>query len=316
MDSDRNGKIDRVLGIYTQLMAGAKLNKQVIATAYGVNEKTIQRDIDDIRDFLEVDGGNSGLTNSVIYDRAERVYRLEQIYQTKLTNGEILSICKIILDSRAFLKNETKNLLEKLISSCVPQENQRIVSDLLSNELFHYVEPRHRVSVIERVWELGQAIRANHIVNIQYQRTKDKAIVTRRLQPVAIMFSEYYFYLTAFIDDKKVQADFNTPNDAYQTIYRIDRIKSLEITDEKYRIPYSSRFEEGEFRKRVQFMYAGRLQKVKFRYTGPDVTTVLDRLPTAEILETQENAYIIQAEVFGTGIDMWIRSQGDYVQLL
>ena len=43
-------------------------------------------------------------------------------------------------------------------------------------------------------------------------------------------------------------------NDSFPTIYRIDRIESYKVLPEKFRIPYTDRFEEGEFRKRIQFM--------------------------------------------------------------
>ena len=85
---------------------------------------------------------------------------------------------------------------------------------------------------------------------------------------------------------------------------------------EKFKIPYSSRFEEGEFRKRIQFMFGGKLQKVKFKYRGSSIEAVLDRLPTAKILEETDGVYTISAEVFGKGIDMWIRSQGDVVEVI
>ena len=143
---------------------------------------------------------------------------------------------------------------------------------------------------------------------------KDKAVVKRKLKPVAIMFSEYYFYLTAFIDDEKVQKDFEVINDSFPTIYRIDRIKKLTVLNEKFHIPYSRRFEEGEFRKRVQFMYGGKLQKVKFKYFGTNVDAVLDRLPTAQIISEEKGVYIISAEVFGKGIDMWLKSQGNNIE--
>lgn len=62
-------------------------------------------------------------------------------------------------------------------------------------------------------------------------------------------------------------------------------------------------------------MYGGKLQKIKFVYKGPDVDAVLDRIPTAEILGQDAEGYTIGAEVFGTGIDMWIRSQGENVEV-
>ena len=311
-----NGKIERVLGIYTRLMDGALINKSKEAVNYGVNERTIQRDIDDIRNYMDNDVENTGIINSVVYSKSEKGYRLEQVYRLKLTNGEILAICKILLDSRAFRKEDMTMLLDKLISCCVPKSNQKLVDELISNEEFHYVEPRHKKQFLDDLWNIGQAIRNCRYIELDYERTKDKKVVTRRVKPVAIMFSEYYFYLTAFIDDNEVREHFDVINDSFPTIYRIDRIKGLRIQNEGFHIPYSSRFEEGEFRKRIQFMYGGELKKIKFEYSGTDVDAILDRLPTAQIVKEENGVYTITAEVFGKGIDMWLRSQGENVRVL
>ena len=69
-------------------------------------------------------------------------------------------------------------------------------------------------------------------------------------------------------------------------------------------------------RKRIQFMYGGELQTIQFEYTGPSLESVLDRLPTAKVLQVTEKGWLIEAEVFGKGINMWMRSQGSYVRLL
>lgn len=316
MENIKSDKIERVLGIYTKLMNGYLVRKAEEAVNYGVNERSIQRDIDDIRNYLEADGERVGCINSVIYDRIGKSYRLEQIYKMKLSNSEVLALCKILLDSRAFTKKEMTEMLDKLISCCVPKANHQLVNDLISNELFHYVEPKHKTKFIDTMWDIGQAIRGCNYIEVDYTRMKDKAVVKRKLQPVAIMFSEYYFYLTAFIDDENVRKDFDVINDSFPTIYRIDRIKNLRVLDEKFYIPYSSRFEEGEFRKRIQFMYGGKLQKVKFKYFGTDIDAVLDRLPTAQILEEEDGVYTVSAEVFGKGIDMWLKSQGTMIKII
>ncbi|MBQ7562363.1 MAG: WYL domain-containing protein [Lachnospiraceae bacterium] len=312
---DSGDKIERVLGIYSKLMSGAVINKAEEALTYGVNERSIQRDIDDIRDYLESSEAED-IVNSVIYDRSVKGYHLEQIYRLKLTNPEILAICKILLDSRALPKKEMKELLDKLVESCVPKENQKLVSNLLKNEKFHYVEPRHKTNYLENLWTIGQAIRQCRYIEFSYKRLKDKKTVRRKVQPLAIMFSEYYFYLTAFIEDEEVRKDFDVINDSFPTIYRLDRIKNLTVTDETFHIPYSSRFEEGEFRKRVQFMYGGKLKKVKFTYSGYDIDAVLDRLPTAEVISEENGIYTVSAEVFGDGIDMWLRSQGNFIGMI
>lgn len=309
------GKNDRILDIYTRLLNGEFINKAEAADCYGVNEKTIQRDLDDIRDFFALKRSDCGEENDLIYDRDVKGYRLEEKKLRRLSNGEILAVCKILLDSRALTKAEMDRILNKLVSACAPRKDLELVRDLISNEAFHYVEPQHHKMFMDKMWDIGTAIHESRVIEITYTRRKDGAKVTRSLEPLAIMFSEYYFYLTAFIEDidKKM---FAVENDPYPTIYRIDRIETVKLTDKHYRIPYKDRFEEGEFRKRVQFMYGGKLQKTRFWYKGDTVEAVLDRLPTARILKEEDGKYLVSAETFGTGIEMWLRSQGDLVEII
>lgn len=311
-----NDKANRVLSIYSKLMNGSTVFKSEEAVCFGVNERTIQRDIDDIRNFLEQEVNTQGIINEVIYDRVQKGYRLNKIYDIKLSNGEILAICKILLDSRAFKKDEMQSMLQRLIDCCVPEGNKKLVNDLISNEIFHYIELNHKKSFLTNMWKIGQAIHSHQYIEIEYQGVRGSSVKKRKLKPLAIMFSEYYFYLMAFIEDKKTRENFSVLNDSFPTIYRIDRIQSLNIPGEKFHIPYNNRFEEGEFRKRVQFMYGGKLRKVKFEYLGYSVESVLDRLPTAKIIDETDGKYVIEAEVFGEGIDMWLRSQGDNIRIV
>ncbi len=314
MANESKGKISRVLGIYTKLINGCFVRKEEEAADYGVNERSIQRDIEDIRRFLEDSAAGSGYTDSLVYDWKRKGYRLEQIYNVKLSDSEVLAVCKILLDSRAFTKKEMTGILHKIISCCVPEDNQKEIRELIANEEFHYVEPRHKTVFVDTMWKIGQAVRHSQYIEMEYVRSKDKSRVKRKLQPVAIMFSEYYFYMAAFIEDEAVRKDFDVINDSFPTIYRIDRIKKLRVLDERFHIPYTDRFEEGEFRKRIQFMLGGELQKVRFIYSGIDIDAILDRLPTAKILSEEEGKYVVEAEVFGKGIDMWLRSQGEDVK--
>ena len=315
-DTQNTDKIERVLHIYSQIMAGVVVKKSELAEHFSVNERSIQRDIDDIRNYMQNNLIQEGYQHSLIYDREKKGYRLEKISMLKLTDGEVLGLSKILLDSRAFPKEEMQNLLNKIIYCGAQMECQKMIKEQIANEIFHYVEPRHGVDVTDRLWEIGQAIHNNQYIEIKYQGIQGSSVKTRKLKPLAIMFSEYYFYLVAFIDSDKVRENFNVLNDAFPTIYRIDRIQGMIILDEKFYVPYKDRFEEGEFRKRIQFMYGGRLKRVKFRYKGYSVEAVLDRLPTANAVKQEDGTYVVTAEVFGDGIDMWLRSQGKNIELL
>lgn len=314
---EKNGKMERILGMYTTLMNGGSLYKTQEAAKYGVSVRSIQRDIDEIRNFLALDAADTGVVNTVEYDRARDSYQLVRASQIKLTNSEILAICKILLDSRAFTKKEMDSMLARLVDCCAQPENYKLVKELIQNEQFYYVPLQHNTIFIDTMWKIGEAIQNCRYIEIEYRKMKGQELVKRKLKPVSILFSEFYFYMTAFIDESdEVRERFDVINDSFPTIYRIDRIKSLKPLKEQFYIPYKDRFEEGEFRKRVQFMYGGRLQRVKFRYKGDSIEAVQDRLPTAEILHHDENGYIVTAEVFGKGIEMWLRSQGEMVEVI
>lgn len=78
MDKKRS-KVDRVLGIYSRLLDGNIVNKVEMSGLYGVDERSIQRDIEDIRSFLEKDIKDIGYAKDVVYDRQRHGYRLTQI---------------------------------------------------------------------------------------------------------------------------------------------------------------------------------------------------------------------------------------------
>ena len=299
-------KSARMLALYSRLVNGEILDKKPTAEEYHVSVRSIQRDMETLRYFI----AEQGLPQEIIYCQEPRGYRLVRTQPQGFSNDEILAVCKILLESRSMRRDEMMPILDKLIDCCVPAESKKTVKTLVSNEAHHYVEPHHGRPILHGLWEIGQAIREHRVMEIEYERMKEPQRVRRRVQPVGLMFSEYYFYLTAFLEDKE---NFDNPDDLYPTIYRIDRIRDFQVLDEHFQVPYADRFQEGEFRKRVQFMYGGRLQQIVFRYTGPSLEAVLDRLPTAKVISEDDDGWTVSAEVFGKGIEMWLRSQGNYI---
>ena len=129
-----SNRIIRVLHIYNIFLNGGIVNKSYEANKYGVSERTIQRDIDDIRGYLESGVMGDGVVNSVIYDRAAKGYRLDRIYEPRLRSSEILAVCKILLDSRAFVKEEMDNIIASLIDCCSVENGKYCAGALCSDE--------------------------------------------------------------------------------------------------------------------------------------------------------------------------------------
>lgn len=300
--AEGENKGQRLLGIYHRLSRGELISKEVLAREYGVTEKSIQRDIDDIRSYLAGDRDKGAA--DICYDRQAKGYRLVEEESRCLTRKEILAMAKILLESRAFAKEELHTILDKLIEAC-PREGRKVVEDMIRNETFCYVPPRHGKKLLDALWDISLFIKNREIIRFSYKR-QDGAEKEHTAKPVALLFSEFYFYLVAY---KEEETEF-------PTIFRVDRIGTMEKTGNHFQVPYQDRFKDGEFRKRVQFMYPGVLRRVTFTYSGPSVEAVLDRLPTAHILSHKDGIYTLTAEAYGKGLDMWLGSQEKWVKVL
>ncbi len=316
MTEQKSSKNNRILSLYVNLCEGKVINKSEAAKKFNVDERSIQRDIDDIRAFLdEQRTGDSADNRTIEYDRSKKGFVMAGEEGSLMSNSEILAVSKILLASRAFTKREIGGILRKMIGGCVPLKNMQLVRELLSNERFHYVELRHKSVIQDKIWKLGTDIQEHNLIEIVYAKAEHgHEMVTRLVEPVAILFSEYYFYLNAFIVEKEEGACKHKYS--YPAICRIDRIKTYSKVGEKFRVSYADRFEEGEFRKRIQFMYAGELMRIQLRFYGENPEPVLDRLPTARIIGQKDHEYTISAEVYGKGIVMWLLSQGNKIEVL
>ena len=304
-------KVERIINLYNRLAEGEVLNKLDEAARFEVNERSIQRDLEDIRAYL---ANNPESNRELIYDRTQKGYVLVQNKNKNLTNSEILTVCKILLESRSLTKEEMYPIIDKLLQCCVPYGNYKKVVDLIGNEKIHYLEPHHGKKFVDTMWDIGSAVNEHRFMRIRYKKLKEPDKVMRMIQPVGIMFSEYYFYLCAYISVSEETPD--VPKRAFPTIYRLDRITEYEILDDHFYVPYADRFEEGEFRKRIQFMFGGELRTIKFLYKGLSIEAVLDRFPTAEVLQHDDKGWLVKAEVYGNGVDFWLRGQGDLIEVV
>ena len=304
-------KVERVFDIYFRLNQGMKINKAEEAERFNVNARSIQRDMDDIRSYFS-EHPEYGM--ELKYDYKEKGFRLVRTEHNALTNSQILTVCKILIESRALVKEEMFPIIDKLLQNCVPYGEYKRVSELISNEKYHYLEPHHGKKFVDTMWEISSAVYEHRLMRIRYRKLKEADKVMRLIQPVGIMFSEYYFYLCAYICVSEETPDI--PKRPFPTIYRIDRIAEFEILNEHFHVPYADRFQEGEFRKRIQFMFGGELRRIKFLYKGISIEAVLDRFPTAEIISHDEVGWLITAEVYGDGVDIWLRGQGDLIEVI
>lgn len=125
------GKNTRILILHTMLTRGECLRKKELARKFGVVEKSIQRDIEDLRDFY----ARAGDSRRLAYDNKLRAYRLRADRAVTLTNSEILMVSRALLGNQSMDENEILPVLDKLIRCCTQKENLKQVWSLVEKEI-------------------------------------------------------------------------------------------------------------------------------------------------------------------------------------
>lgn len=297
-----NTKLDRVLEIFFRGLRGEDLSVQRLADEYEVSTKSVTRSINALKNFLADHRELVGHTQ-LQYLHRDKCYRL---YMDEfLSSKELFALVEIMIGARAFSRDELLALTGKLRRFTTPEDRQKL-NELIRKELYHYPQIKHDCdSVEDNLWQLVNCINEKREISIDYYRM-DRKWVTHRLRPASVMFTDYYFYLIAFLTEGKTEKPY---------YFRIDRIRQITVHRKKFGADAPS-FDEGLLRQRSLFMFPGKLQTIRFEFTGPSVQAVLDKIPTARIIERSGKKHLIEAEVYGNGIKMWLLSQGAWVKVV
>lgn len=296
-------KQDRVLEIFFRGLRGEDISIKNLAAEYSVSTKSISRDINDLKTFLADHRELTGNTE-LKYSYKEKCY---QLYMDEfLTNKELFSLIEVLIGARAFSKMELLTLVEKMKKFTTPDDHSKL-NELIRKELYHYPEVKHDCESVQTVlWQLINCIIDKKEISIEYYRT-DRKWVTHRLHPVSVMFNDFYFYLIAFTTEKNL---------AKPLYFRVDRIKNIVEHRKKITNIDIPDFDEGLLRQRSLFMWSGNLRTIRFEFTGSSIQFILDKLPTAKVIERNNRTYTVEADVYGDGIKMWLLSQGHRIKVI
>lgn len=301
--SSTGTKKNRMLELFFRAMKGENISVKNMAAEYGVSSKSISRDLGEIKNFLCENRELVGNTE-LKYAANSKSYYLE--FDNFLLSKELISIIKMMIGCRAFSKMEILEIVSKLknFTSC---KDRNMLEKIIMKEMYHYNEVSHDCKgVIDNLWQLTRCIYERIEISVRYYKI-NRDMVERRLMPVAITFSDFYFYLIAYRCDEK---------DWKPLYYRVDRIVNIVEHRKHFELDKEHDFDEGELRSKIQFMTPGEYRKIRFEYTGNSVQAILDKIPTARVIDKSGDAAIIEAEIFGTGVNMFLLSQGKRVRAL
>lgn len=283
MVDSQQGKGYRVLSMFDRLMDGQGINKKQEALTHQVGEKTIQRDIDEIRTYLE----KAKLDYHLQYVRTEKVYKLMHKKNNRLSKEQVLVIVKILIASKALVKSDIGEIVNQLLS--------RVADDqLLLNEKIVYEDIHQNKSLLSLIWGISTAIQKRNVITIDYLQEGEAIPTAKILKPLAVIFSTHYFYL---IGDNQ-----ETP-----TVYRMDRIQHFREMTIHFEFPsvHPLQVEDTNDLTHIRLLYKGRSPQI-----------VYSRFPTAHLVSQNNHEYVFEAEVLEYGVKEWLLSQGADMEVL
>lgn len=130
-------KTKRVLSIYSRLKQGQTIKKEEESAKFDVAQRTIQRDIADIRRFLRKQKSPAGEIQEIVFDTKFGGYRLKKKAQNQLEPEELLVICKVLLESKSLEKKETVQIINKMLPLCSTEDDRKFIEDCIANEMSH-----------------------------------------------------------------------------------------------------------------------------------------------------------------------------------
>lgn len=303
VEQEEYKKTERILAIFYRLLRGEIVQRKDLAEDYRMSPRNIGRDLAFIKNFLSENRELMGNAEIRPYsNRGGQYLEMDDFLQSR----ELFAIVKMLIGCRGFSKMELLTVVKKL-KAYTPGKDRKLLEKLIAKEMYHYKEVGHDCnSVADHIWKLTKCINERQEITVAYYKL-NREQVERRIRPVAIIFSEYYFYLIAYRSDTE---------DWKPLYYRVDRIAGIVEHRTRFELDRAHDFDEGELRSKIQFMFSGESRKIRFEYTGPSVQAILDRIPTARVVEVRGNAKVVEAETFGTGINMYLLMQGSRVKAL
>lgn len=299
-------KFRRMMGIvrvieqkdrYNEL--NGKINRKNLSQMLGVSERTVDRYIDILKNNLDY---------PIVYDPDNQTYEMflevSNRLHNNLTKNEIILLLMILDSSKSFNGIEILDLKERLLS-LLDDAFRKQFEEL--RQRLGYEEVKEAQGNIRVIQKIQEAIINGKVINVNYAPAYlNKESMICRTAPYGITWDNDKGYLIGKdLNDKKL------------INYRLDRIESIKITDESYKIPDDFNIEE--YIAKCWKMFFGEVVEVEIKFNKYLLPLVKDKFNQKyyDILEETDDYFIINTEI--RGIDMfknWLLSLGKQVEVL
>lgn len=303
-------KKSRLLYVFYKLMHGEHLSVSEMAERLDVSDKSLYRDMGDLRAGIS-ELFKIGIPMELKYYRAEKTFYLKN--SGEIEGSTLLVVILLVIGSRALGEADLEKTLNQLKQYATP-DDVKLMNSIISNERHAHMQIYHdNKEILATIEKISRHIKHENEITIRYIKMS-KEEVTRRVRPLAITFSDFYFYMCAVEIDER---DEEPVISSVVKTFRIDRIKAI-IVHRQQTAGLVRSFNVGELKERIQLMQPGRHRKITFEFSGPSYQAILDKFPLSDCVGQSKDGktHIITADVYDKGAIMFLLSQGSWVKAI
>ncbi len=296
-------QVPRIVLIDQKLREGNYPNCRILAEEYEVSEKTIQRDIDHMRDFLMA---------PIEYDTSRKgfYYTEDNFFLPALDikESDFFAIC---IGEKALALYENTPIYEQLagvfekIRQLLP-ESIRVNTSWVDSRYTFMDESRTYID--PEIWELiSRSLRYRKQMNIFHAKAGQDDAQKRTVEPLHIVCYRGEWYLIAYCHKREEVLSF-----------AVSRIKKAIVTENPFR--YEDNFDYTDYMKSTfGIMRGNELKQIRVRFSAEQAPYILERQwhQNQEITENSDGTVDLSFESSSLfEVKRWILSWGGDAQVL
>lgn len=292
-------KNTRLLILYHQLLTGRKVSKQTFCVDQKINERSFDRDIEDIRLFLSEELPYCEL----LYDRINKNYYLSHTIGSTLSGEESLFLSNALLAQKNVRSDELEGMLKNIIN---------ITDSSRRNILYKLLKTKNRLNknisksaILKMHWDLERAILNCNQIILEYELDEHNYVM-RMVNPVELHFEGGHIYLIAYIIEK----NYNSP-----AFYRLDRIQSFRVINSKYPGNIQVEYLNKDIHSNRCNMLAGEEISVMIKAEAGMKRVIEDLFPEHCLVEDKDK-FVYEIRTYKQGFINWLLGQGKKVEVI
>ena len=157
-------KVTRMLMLYSKLTKGEPISKISYCLETGVDARTFDRDIEDMRLYLS----ETFSPDELFYDRLNNCYYLTGVSKQPIEMAEYRFLVRLLIESELLRKDELVGILSMIASNAVKPKD---CSDLLKSSVENYSDSI-TVPLLKMHEDISSVIGTDTVIRIQYTEKK------------------------------------------------------------------------------------------------------------------------------------------------